>query len=67
MNNGAPWGKFSDGASHHLAHHCADVAACFEALASLPTVRARLERALLVAELAGRFEARQDDPYKKAD
>ena len=45
MNNGAPWGKFSDGESHHLAHHCADVAACFEALASLPTVRARLERA----------------------
>ena len=43
--NSAPWGKFSDGASHHLAHHCADVAACFEALASLPTVRARLERA----------------------
>lgn len=45
MNNGAPWGKFSDGKSHHLAHHCADVAACFETLASLPTVRARLERA----------------------
>ena len=45
INNGAPWGKFSDGESHHLAHHCADVAACFEALASLPTVRARLERA----------------------
>ena len=45
MNNGAPWGKFSDGESHHLAHHCANVAACFEALASLPTVRARLERA----------------------
>ena len=45
MNNGAPWGKFSDGASHHLAHHCADVAACFEALASLSVVRARLERA----------------------
>lgn len=45
MNSGAPWGKFSDGESHHLAHHCADVAACFEALASLPTVRARLERA----------------------
>ena len=43
--NSAPWGKFSDGKSHHLAHHCADVAACFEALASLPTVRARLERA----------------------
>ena len=41
----SPWGKFSDGASHHLAHHCADVAACFEALTSLPVVQARLERA----------------------
>ena len=49
MNNGVPWGKFSDGASHHLAHHCADVAACFEALASLPTVRARLERAARIS------------------
>ena len=45
MENGAPWGKFGDGESHHLAHHCADVAACFEALTSLPVVRARLERA----------------------
>lgn len=45
MENGAPWGKFGDGESHHLAHHCADVAACFEALISLPVVRARLERA----------------------
>ena len=45
VSSGGPWGKFSDGESHHLAHHCADVAACFEALASLPTVRARLERA----------------------
>ena len=45
MVNSAPWGKFSNGESHHLAHHCADVAACFEALLSLPVVRARLERA----------------------
>ncbi len=30
---------------HHLAHHCADVAACFEALCRLPVVRTRLERA----------------------
>ena len=41
---GAPWGKFGEGDSHHLAHHCADVAACFEAMAALPVVRARLER-----------------------
>ena len=45
----APWGKFSDGASHHLAHHCADVAACFEALTSLPVVQARLERAARIS------------------
>ena len=44
MVNSAPWGKFSNGESHHLAHHCADVAACFEALLSLPVVRVRLER-----------------------
>lgn len=42
---GAPWGKSRDGESHHLAHHCADVAACFEAMAALPGVRSRLERA----------------------
>ena len=52
MNNGAPWGKLSDGESHHLAHHCADVAACFEALASLPTVRARLERAAGITRIS---------------
>lgn len=39
------WGKFEDGNRHHLAHHCADVAACFELLVRLPVVRARLERA----------------------
>lgn len=30
---------------HHLAHHCVDVAACFEAICSLPTIRARLAKA----------------------
>lgn len=45
MHHGAPWGKCGDGTSHHLAHHCADVAACFEVMAALPVVRARLERA----------------------
>jgi len=38
------WGKSQSGEYHRLAHHCADVAACFEALAALKTVRDRLER-----------------------
>ncbi|WP_074764801.1 CRISPR-associated helicase/endonuclease Cas3 [Magnetospirillum fulvum] len=41
--NSVPWGKTGDGDSHHLIHHCADVAACFEVIATLPVVRARLE------------------------
>jgi CRISPR-associated endonuclease/helicase Cas3 len=41
----SPWGKSALGSCHHLAHHCADVAACFEAIAALPVVRARMERA----------------------
>jgi CRISPR-associated endonuclease/helicase Cas3 len=42
----APWGKTaSDGSSHHLAHHCADVAACFEAITEQPALRAALEKA----------------------
>ncbi|WP_372397971.1 CRISPR-associated helicase Cas3' [Azospirillum sp. HJ39] len=42
-----PWGKLGERPeeTHHLAHHCADVAACFEAIAALPTVRARMEAA----------------------
>lgn len=40
-----PWGKTADGQSHHLAHHCADVAACFEALSAIPVVRHRIEAA----------------------
>jgi CRISPR-associated endonuclease/helicase Cas3 len=39
------WGKFDTQRYHHLAHHCADVAACFEKIAELPVVRARLEKA----------------------
>ncbi|AWK85350.1 CRISPR-associated helicase Cas3' [Azospirillum thermophilum] len=43
----SPWGKFDgqSGDSHHLAHHCADVAACFEAIAGLPVVRSRMAAA----------------------
>lgn len=42
-----PWGKFDAeaGTRHHLAHHCADVAACFLRLARLPAFRDRLNRA----------------------
>jgi CRISPR-associated endonuclease/helicase Cas3 len=45
--NRAPWGKAEGNAGefHHLAHHCADVAACFEALSSVPVFHNRLERA----------------------
>lgn len=45
MQYSAPWGKTSGQESHHLAHHCADVAACFEAIVALPVVRARMEHA----------------------
>ncbi len=44
-----PWGKLDEYESHHLAHHCADVAACFEAICELPIIRARLET------VAGRY------------
>lgn len=39
------WGKISGAGYHPLAHHCADVAACFLALCRLPVVRHRLEQA----------------------
>lgn len=41
------WGKFdsSSGRSHHLEHHCADVAGCFEMLLADPVLRNRFERA----------------------
>src|SRR6185437_13509860 len=41
----SPWGKSQDGSFHCLAHHMADVAACFEAICAQPVIRARLERA----------------------
>lgn len=39
-----PWGKFDAvaGTHHHLAHHCADVAACFRRIVELPAFRERL-------------------------
>ncbi|MBX3598257.1 MAG: CRISPR-associated helicase Cas3' [Rhizobiaceae bacterium] len=41
------WGKRSgDGSSHHLAHHCADVAAVFQVLLAQPVIRRRAEAAL---------------------
>jgi CRISPR-associated endonuclease/helicase Cas3 len=45
MNHSQPWGKFDreSGRRHHLAHHCADVAACFLGLVSNRVIRARLE------------------------
>ena len=44
----AAWGKYeSPGRFHRLEHHCADVAACFEALLEDPVPRGRFERALL--------------------
>lgn len=45
MREWRPWGKLADGFSHHLAHHCADVVACFLTLVTLPVIRSRLERA----------------------
>ena len=41
------WGKFDKSSAriHRLEHHCADVAACFEALLRDPVLRARFVRA----------------------
>lgn len=51
-----PWGKCDDEKTHHLAHHCADVAACFETLVDLPVIRSRFEfaagRALGATDIA---------------
>ena len=43
-----PWGKYrkSTGETHRLEHHCADVAACFEALLAEPGVRRRFDSAV---------------------
>lgn len=41
-----PWGKYENGLRvHRLEHHCADVAACFEALARSPVLRTRFQSA----------------------
>ena len=44
-----PWGKRDPltGRTHRLEHHCADVAACFEALLSEPAVRRRFDKAVV--------------------
>ena len=43
-----PWGKYrrNTGETHRLEHHCADVAACFEALLAEPGVRRRFDSAV---------------------
>ena len=54
------WGKFdeSSGRFHRLEHHCADVAACFEALLRDPVLRARFIRAAGVNDLSDTTVAR---------
>lgn len=39
-----PWGKYDP--CHRLEHHCADVAACLEALIAEPVLRDRFEKAI---------------------
>ena len=39
-----PWGKYDP--CHRLEHHCADVAACFEALIAEPVLRDRFKKAI---------------------
>lgn len=54
------WGKFDQetGRFHRLEHHCADVAACFEALIREPVLRARFARAAGAPELDSTTAAR---------
>ena len=54
------WGKFdeSSGRFHRLEHHCADVAACFEALLLDPVLRARFARAAGASDLGETTAAR---------
>lgn len=40
-----PWGKSAPDGRHHLAHHCADVSACFLIWLDTPVIRSRLEAA----------------------
>lgn len=55
-----PWGKHDDrrGITHRLEHHCADVAACFQALVSEPVLRDRFDRAVGGAGLHATTTAR---------
>ena len=54
------WGKFDESTAdfHRLEHHCANVAAGFEALLCEPVLRPRLERASGVVSLCPTTEAR---------
>lgn len=54
------WGKFDQetGRFHRLEHHCADVAACFEALLREPVLRARFARSAGVSILGETLAAR---------
>ncbi len=54
------WGKFdkSSGRIHRLEHHCADVAACFEALLQDPVLRVRFVNAAGANELTDTTTAR---------
>ena len=53
------WGKYeSPDCFHRLEHHCADVAACFEALLRDPVLRSRFERAAGDADFCAVTEAR---------
>ncbi len=53
------WGKYeSPDCFHRLEHHCADVAACFEALLRDPVLRHRFERAAGDAGLCSIIESR---------
>ena len=53
------WGKFeSSDCFHRLEHHCADVAACFEALLAEPVLRTRFEQASGAGSLSDTTVAR---------
>ena len=54
------WGKFDEasGRTHRLEHHCADVAACFEALLRVPVLRARFARTAGANDFTGTTAAR---------
>ena len=45
MSSATPWGKFQNGQYHHIAHHCADVAACFYCLTKVRVLKDRIDSA----------------------